>query len=73
MINATLNGPVEVAVVSNGNVFIIDLMKARIRKVDTTTGIINNRWNGTYGYSGDGKFATSAELYYPTAIAINSI
>ena len=37
-----------------------------------TPGIISSvAGNGTYGYSGDGAAATSAELKYPTAVALD--
>ena len=59
-----LNHPFGVAVDSNGNIYIADTSNNRIRKVNSTTGIITTvAGNGTAGYSGDGGLATNAELY----------
>ena len=64
--NATLYHPFGVAVDSNGNIYIADHNNNRIRKVNSTTGIITTiAGNGTAGYSGDGGIATNAQLYYP--------
>ena len=71
--NAELNNPYGVAVDSNGNIYIADTNNNRIRKVNSTTGIITTiAGNGTAGYSGDGGLATNAELYYPYGVAVDS-
>ena len=68
---AQLNGPTNIAVDSNGNMYITDLGNHVIRKV-TASGIISTiAGNGTQGYSGDGGPATSATLYYPWGIAVD--
>ena len=70
--NAELNTPDGVAVDVSGNIYIADANNNRIRKVTASTGIITTvAGNGTRGYSGDGGAATSAELYSPTAVAVD--
>jgi hypothetical protein len=73
-INAELNRPTAVAVDSAGNVYIADYGNARIRKIDSSTGIISTvAGNGAGGYSGDGGTATSAELYGPTSVKLDKV
>ncbi len=56
-----------------GNVYIADVINNRIRKVTASTGIITTFAGvGTTGFSGDGGAATSAELRYPWAVALDS-
>jgi sugar lactone lactonase YvrE len=69
---ADLNGPHNVAVDAAGNIYIADMWNNRIRKVTASTGIVTTvAGNGTPGYSGDGGAATSAELYYPSGVAVD--
>ena len=70
-LNAELHAPSGVAVDSAGNVFIADSGNARIRKVSSSGIITTVAGNGTQGYAGDGEQATSAELQYPSGIAID--
>src|SRR5438105_9374252 len=61
--NAELAQPTGVYVDNSGNLFIVDTYNSRIREVDAATGIIQTvAGNGTFGFSGDGGPATSAEL-----------
>jgi streptogramin lyase len=54
-----------------GNLYIADALNYRVRKV-TPGGIITTvAGNGTAGFSGDGGPATSAELYWPAAVAVD--
>ena len=56
-----------------GNVYIADTFNNRIRKVTVSTGIITTiAGTGTSSYSGDNGLATSATLYYPTDVALDS-
>ena len=57
-----------------GNVYIADTLNNRIRKVTVSTGIITTiAGSSTSGsYSGDNGPATSATLYYPGGIALDS-
>jgi len=61
-----------VAVDSSGNTYIADTANNRIREVFLNGTIITFAGNGTGGYSGDGGPATSAELNYPTGVAVDS-
>jgi len=74
--SAELNDPRGVAVDSNGNIYIADTDNNRIRKVDTN-GIITtvagiSCTSGYCGHSGDNGPATSAELYDPRGVAVDS-
>jgi len=60
-----------VGVDSAGNVYIADTYNARIRKVTAGGSISTLAGNGTWGYTGDNGPATSAELNYPIAVAID--
>ena len=56
-----------------GNVYIADTYNSCIRKVTVSTGIITTiAGTGTLGYSGDGGAATSATLYLPSGVALDS-
>jgi hypothetical protein len=70
---ADLNGPHNVAMDAAGNIYIADMWNNCIRKVTASTGIITTvAGNGTAGYSGDGGAATSAELYHPSGVALDT-
>ena len=57
-----------------GNIYIADYLNNRIRKVTVSTGIITTiAGTGTASYSGDNGQATSAALYYPSKIALDSL
>ena len=56
-----------------GNVYIADTINHRIRKVTISTGIITTiAGTGTSSYSGDNGPATSAALYRPSGVALDS-
>jgi sugar lactone lactonase YvrE len=69
--SAELATPSAVAVDPFGNLFIADSDNNRIRKV-TAAGIISTvAGNGTYGFGGDGGPATSAQLAFPSGVAVD--
>ncbi len=68
---AGLDYPAGVALDAAGNLYIADEYNNRIRKVDTSGVITTIAGNGTVGAAGDSGPATSAQLYYPTAIALD--
>jgi uncharacterized repeat protein (TIGR01451 family) len=70
--SAELREPWGVAVDTSGNVYIADSYNYRIRMVSTSGIITTVAGNGTYGYSGDGGTATSASLFEPTGVAVDS-
>src|SRR5207248_1932581 len=70
--SARLNLPGEIALDTNGNLFIADLQNDRVRRVDASTGIITTfAGSGQSGVSGDGGLATSVDIS-PVGVAIES-
>ena len=71
--SARLNLPTDVAVDSSGNLYIADAENSIIRKVTAATGNISTiAGTGVTGYTGDGGAATSAKLYFPYGVALDS-
>jgi len=81
--SAKLRGPEGVAVDAAGNLLIADHDNNRVRVVAHRTGtfygqpmtaghIYTVAGNGTPGFSGDGGPATSAELNFPPAVAVDA-
>jgi trimeric autotransporter adhesin len=77
---AQLFSPTSIAVDPTGALYIADSGNARVRKITATgtiTSIAGNglgeQLEGEYrgGYSGDGGFAVDAELFQPTAMALD--
>ena len=70
---ALVSSPTTVAVDPAGTaLYFTDTENQRVRRVDTTTGIITTvAGNGTAGYSGDGDAAVAASLNYPRALGID--
>jgi len=65
--------PFAVALDSSDNVYIADTYHNQVRKVTASTGIITAfAGSGSTSSLGDGGAATSAGLYYPKGIAIDS-
>jgi uncharacterized protein (TIGR03437 family) len=70
-VNSQVYNPGALAVDAAGNLYIVDAGNYRIRKV--SNGIITTvAGNGNNGFSGDNGPATSAQLYYPHALARDS-
>ncbi|MGH3157163.1 MAG: hypothetical protein ACRDNF_11375, partial [Streptosporangiaceae bacterium] len=80
--SAELDNPWDVAADATGNLLIADTYNQRIRVVAQTSGtfygqsmtagyIYTIAGDGTYGYSGDGGPATSAELNYPGGVGVD--
>ncbi|GAB3897473.1 hypothetical protein GCM10028825_45190 [Spirosoma agri] len=71
-VNATLRFPTCVVIDKDGNLYIVDSGNNRIRKVGVD-GVINTvAGNGTPSFGGDGGPATSAQLQYPSAVAVDN-
>jgi hypothetical protein len=68
---AQLNSPEDTAVDGVGNLYIADSGNYVIREVTVDGTIATIAGNGTYGYSGDGGPATSAQLRDPFAVAVD--
>ena len=60
----SLRYPMDVAVDSSGNMYVIEYYNHRVRKVDSAGKFIKNI--GSYGWNSNGRF------YYPTKIDIDS-
>ncbi len=70
--DARLFLPRDLAFDAEGNLFIADTGKRRIRKVTAATGIITTvAGNGSEGYTGDGGPATAASLDEPRGIVVD--
>ena len=70
--SASLYGPKGIALDKAGNLFFTD--GHAVLRLDGTTGtltVVAGNW--TYGYSGDGGPATSAQLNGPVALAVDSV
>ncbi len=70
--SARIGTPYGLAVDSSGNLFISDTSNNVVRKVDASGVITTVAGNGTYGYSGDGGTATSAEFKDPYSVAVDA-
>lgn len=70
--SASLNGPCGITVDFDGNLYIADTYNYRIRKIDKFGIITTIAGNGQYGFSGDGGLATSANLFNPYDVALDS-
>ena len=70
--SAQLNDPNGVALDTSGNLFIADKGNSRIRKVDTSGNISTVAGDGTFGFSGDGGAATSAQLKGPSGVTLDT-
>ena len=71
--SAQLNYPQGLALDNNGNLYISDMGNRVIRKVNSS-GVISTIAGtpGTFGYSGDGGPATSAQLGAPSGITVDA-
>lgn len=71
--SASLQSPYDVAIASNGDLYIADTGNNKIRKVTGATGVITTHaGTGSPGLSGDGGPATSAKLQQPESVALAS-
>ncbi|MBI2346069.1 MAG: thrombospondin type 3 repeat-containing protein [Deltaproteobacteria bacterium] len=62
--------PYDVAVDTQGNLYIADVQNQRVRKVDPS-GIITTIAGSFQGFDGDGGLATAARLSYPQGVAVD--
>jgi len=70
---AKLNTPKGVAIDSVGNLYIADAYNARIRLVSPSGIISSVAGNGATGSGGDGQLATTASLYFPSGVAVDTV
>ena len=70
-LDATFDGPKEMAVDKEGNVFIVDTENHAIRRIDAKTGTITTAaGNGQRGGEGDGGPAVKGRLDRPHGVAV---
>ena len=70
-INAQLNGPANVVVAPNGDLFIADRYNQRIRKIAADTGIITTVGGGAANVV-DGVPATQSKIDVPSSLALDA-
>jgi sugar lactone lactonase YvrE len=71
--SAQLGGPTGLALDSSGNLYISEYDGNRIRKIDGVSGNISTiAGTGNFSTSGDGGPATSASLFNPNGLALDS-
>jgi len=70
--SAPIGVPTAVAIDPQGNFFISDQTYNRVWKVSPAGSIATAAGSGTAGYSGDGGPATSAQIWGPTGVAVDS-
>ncbi len=71
--SAAMYSPHGVAIDSSGNVYFSDCGNNRVRKITASTGIITTyAGTGSASFSGDGGVASSAALYNPNGLSIDS-
>jgi sugar lactone lactonase YvrE len=70
--SAEIKYPDGVSVDVFGNLYVADSQNRRIRMVTPGGTITTVAGNGAWGYTGDGGPATTAELWYPSGVAIDS-
>lgn len=70
-ISAGLYGPKDVTADAAGNLYIVDTLNHRIRKVGVNGVITTVAGDGDNGYSGDGGAAVDAEFGQPEGIAVD--
>ena len=65
--------PFGIVIDASGNVYFNDLFNYRVRKITVSTGIISTYVGiGAGSYSGDGGQATSASIYKPNGLCIDT-
>lgn len=69
-IDARLSVPLAVAVDLSGNVYVVDQLTNRVRRIEAATGNIEAFAGGSFGFGGDGGPATSAALLFPEGVAV---
>jgi uncharacterized protein (TIGR03437 family) len=71
-ISAQFNGPLGIALDSNGNLFVSDSRNHRIRKIAPNGIVTTFAGTGSFGYSGDGGPAANAFFAFPAGMAIDN-
>ncbi|HUJ71301.1 MAG TPA: hypothetical protein VLZ30_03600 [Verrucomicrobiae bacterium] len=69
---ASLQSPSGLAFDRAGNLFVVDPVNDRVRRIDGRSGIISTFAGTTKGFAGDGGPAANAKLNNPSGIAFDS-
>jgi hypothetical protein len=71
--SATIYAPGGIAIDSSNNVYFNEFGNHRMRKITVSTGIITTyAGTGSSSYNGDGIAASSASLYHPEGLVIDT-
>ncbi len=70
--SAQLTSPLGVAATADGGFLITDADNSRVRRVSPAGTISTVAGNGTFGFSGDGGAAASAQLNFPSGVAASA-
>ncbi len=71
-VDARLRGPRGLALAPDGSLYLSDSNNGRVRRVDTSTGVITTvAGGGSPAGNGDGGLATEAKLIFPYGLAID--
>jgi uncharacterized protein (TIGR03437 family) len=70
--NTMLGSATGVALDAAGNIYIADSYSSGVYKVDRLGQITKLAGTGKAGYSGDGGLSSSAQVYGPTSVAVDS-
>lgn len=71
--SARMNEPYEIRFDRDGNLLVVEMKNAIVRRVDAKTGIITTiAGTGDEGFSGDGGPANKAQLKQPHSIALDA-
>lgn len=70
-VNAQVSTLWGLTVDAGGNLYMADYLNHRIRKITANGTITTVAGTGVYGFLGDGGPATSANLAYPTGVAVD--
>ena len=68
---AELNFPTRMALDASGNLYVTEVDSHRIRKISPEGIISTVAGDGTPGFFGDGRLATSASLFFPRDVAVD--
>jgi hypothetical protein len=67
-----INTPIDVVANAAGDVYFSDSLDNEVREITPSGEVLDVAGDGEYGYSGDGGPATSAELWDPQGLALDS-
>ncbi len=71
--SSTIQGAYGIVIDTSGNVYFSDTYNNRVRKITVSTGIISTYGGtGSSSYNGDGGVASSASLYWPHGLCMDT-